>query len=179
MNYRTNPRNGHKLSILGFGCMRFTGSLVGSFGGGKIDEEKIEHLIKDAVAQGINYFDTAYIYSGSEEMLGKALRNNDLRKDVYIATKLPVMMCRKKDDIDKYFNIQLERLQTDYIDYYLFHMLSDMDTWNNFLEWGIEDWIKEKKAAGRIDQIGFSFHGSQQAFLAILDAYDWDFCQIQ
>ncbi|MCC8122407.1 MAG: aldo/keto reductase [Oscillospiraceae bacterium] len=180
MQYRTNPKNGDKLSTLGFGCMRFTDSLAGSFGvGGKFDAQKIEHLIKTAVDQGVNYFDTAYIYAGSEEMLGKTLANYGLRKEVYIATKLPVFMCRSKTDIDKYFDLQLERLQTDYIDYYLFHMLSDLSTWKKFLAWDIEAWIQSKKASGQIRQIGFSYHGPQHEFLALLDHYDWDFCQIQ
>ncbi len=180
MQYRINPKNGDKLSILGLGCMRFTGSLAGSFGiGGKIDEEKIEHLIKASVDQGVNYFDTAYIYAGSEEILGKTLAKYNLRQQVYIATKLPVIMCRNKADIDKYFDRQLVRLQTDYIDYYLFHMLPDVATWDKFREWGIEEWIERKKESGQIKQIGFSYHGSQSEFLALLDAYDWDFCQIQ
>jgi len=179
VNYRINPKNGDKLSILGFGCMRFANSLAGSFGIGGFDTKKAESLIKAAVEKGINYFDTAYLYAGTEEVLGKTLKKYDMRKQVYIATKLPVIMCRNKSDLDKYFNRQLERLQTDYIDYYLFHMLSDIATWEKFLGWGVEEWIQEKKEAGQIKQIGFSFHGSQGEFLSLLDAYNWDFVQIQ
>lgn len=177
MQYRINPRNGDKLSILGFGCMRFSGKA--GFVGAQFDVPKIENLIKVAVEKGINYFDTAYIYSGSEEILGKTLEKFGLRKQVYIATKLPVIMCKNKGDLDKYFDKQLERLQTDYIDYYLFHMLSDMATWDKFLKWGVLEWIQKKKELGQIRQIGFSFHGSQGEFLKLLDVYDWDFCQIQ
>jgi len=178
MNYKINPRNGDKLPVLGFGCMRFAGSLTGSFTG-KFDLQKAEILIKAAVDKGINYFDTAYMYAGNEEILGKTLAKYDLRKKVYIATKFPLIICRSKTDFDKYFNRQLERLQTDYIDYYLIHMLSDIDTWNKLREWGIEGWAQNKKEAGQIRQFGFSFHGSQGAFLSLLDAYNWDFVQIQ
>jgi predicted aldo/keto reductase-like oxidoreductase len=179
MNYKINPRNGEKLSILGFGCMRFGGTDIANSFSGRFDVQKAENLIKTAIDNGVNYFDTAYIYSGSEETLGKTLAKYDLREQVYIATKLPVIMCRNKSDIDKYFDRQLERLQTDYIDYYLFHMLSDVATWDKFCKWDIEEWIKRKKESGQIKQIGFSFHGPQQDFLDLLDVYDWDFCQIQ
>lgn len=176
MQYRIDPKTGNKLSILGFGCMRFAGNdkFLGSF-----DAQKAENLIKAAVEKGINYFDTAYIYSGSEEILGKTLAKHNLRQKVYIATKLPLILCRSKSDMNKYFNRQLERLQTDYIDYYLLHMLSDTKAWEKLCEWGIESWIQEKKAAGQIKQIGFSFHGRRDEFLSLLDFYDWDFVQIQ
>ncbi len=180
MNYRTNPKNGDKLSILGFGCMRFSESLAGSFGFGKsFDSQKAENLIKTAIDKGVNYFDTAYVYSGSEEILGMTLAKYDLREQVFVATKMPLMLCRSKSDFDKFFNRQLERLQTDYIDYYLLHMLADTNEWNKLCEWGIESWIQEKKALGQINQIGFSYHGSRDDFLLLLDAYDWDFVQIQ
>jgi len=176
MKYRTNPKNGDKLSILGFGCMRFGGN--DSFGG-SFDEQKAENLIKTAIDQGVNYFDTAYIYSGSEEILGKTLSKYGLRETVYIATKLPLIFCKRKSDLDKYFNRQLERLQTNYIDYYLLHMLADTNTWDTLCGWGIESWIQEKKASGQIRQMGFSFHGSRDEFLALLDVYDWDLVLIQ
>jgi len=176
MNYRTNLKNGDKLSILGFGCMRFGGP--GTFGG-KFDEAKAENLIKSAIDKGVNYFDSAYIYTGSEVVLGKTLAKYGLREKVYISTKIPVIMCRNKSDFDKYFNRQLERLQTGYIDYYLFHMLPDTDTWDKFRGWGVESWIAGKKAAGQIRQIGFSYHGSRDDFLTLLEAYDWDAVTIQ
>ena len=176
MQYRANLKNGDKLSILGFGCMRFGGN--GSFGG-KFDPHKAENLIKAAIDKGVNYFDTAYIYPGSEEILGKTLAKYGVRKKVYVATKLPLILCRSKSDLDKYFNRQLERLQTDYIDYYLLHMLSNTNEWDKLREWGIESWIQEKKTAGQIKQFGFSYHGSRDDFLALLDVYAWDFVQIQ
>ena len=179
MNYKINPRNGDKLSVLGYGCMRFGGDSLSSSFSGAFDPQKAEQLIKSAVENGINYFDTAYVYAGSEEVLGKTLQKYGFRDKVYIATKMPLILCRNKSDLDKYFAKHLERLQTDYIDYYLLHMLTDIKTWNTLCDWGIKEWAAEKKAAGQIWEFGFSFHGAQDEFLALLDAYDWDFCQIQ
>jgi len=179
VEYRVNPRNADRLSALGFGCMRFAGESIGGSFAGRFDARKAEHLIKSAVEQGVNYFDTAYVYAGSEEILGKTLSKYGMRDRVYIATKMPLIICRKKEDLDKYFQKHLERLQTDRIDYYLLHMLTDMNTWDTLREWGIEDWAARKKAEGRIRQFGFSFHGSQAEFLSLIDAFDWDFVQIQ
>ena len=103
----------------------------------------------------------------------------DMRKQVYIATKLPLMLCRSRLDFDKYFNRQLQRLKTDYIDYYLFHMLSGISEWEKLRGWDVEKWIQEKKDSGQIKQIGFSYHGSRDEFLKLLDVYEWDFVQIQ
>ncbi|MCD8361747.1 MAG: aldo/keto reductase [Lachnospiraceae bacterium] len=179
MKYNINPKNGDRLSVLGYGCMRFAGdSIVTSFSG-RFDAKKVEHLIVSAVEQGINYFDTAYIYTGSEEILGSVLKKHNLRDQVYIATKMPLFLCRKAEDLDKFFDKHLEHLQTDHIDYYLLHMLGDRKTWNTLCEWGIREWAEEKKKSGQIQNFGFSFHGAQDEFLALLDAYDWDFCQIQ
>jgi predicted aldo/keto reductase-like oxidoreductase len=140
---------------------------------------KTGDLVARAVEGGINYFDTAYMYPGNEEALGIALEKGRLRDRVYIATKLPLMVVRGGEDFNRYFDKSLERLKTDRIDYYLLHMLSDMDTWRKLRAWGMEEWIQEKKRQGRIGQIGFSFHGSQGEFFRLLDAYDWEFCQIQ
>ena len=172
MQYRTD-RQGCEISVLGYGCMRFTKKGVAT------DMEKTEKEILLAIERGINYFDTAYIYPGSEVALGQILAKNNLREKVHIATKLPQYLIRNEAAIEKYFNEQLERLQTDYIDYYLMHMLTDIDAWNTLKALGIEEWIKQKKAEGKIKQIGFSYHGNSPMFLEILNAYDWDFCQIQ
>ncbi|MDR3343261.1 MAG: aldo/keto reductase [Treponema sp.] len=153
--------------------MRFPRSM------GAIDMRKTEGLIMEAIRRGVNYFDTAYIYPGSEEALGTILEKNRVRDQVFIATKLPLVVVRGHEDFDKFFNKQLERLRTDHIDYYLMHMLTDMNLWEKLREWGIADWIQEKKQAGAIRQAGFSFHGAQDAFLKLLEAYPWDFCQIQ
>ena len=172
MQYR-NDRNGQPISLLGYGCMRFTKK------GNSIDLEKAEKELLRAIELGVNYFDTAYIYSGSEVALGKILAKNNCREKINIATKLPQYLIKSKSGINKYFKEQCERLQTNYIDYYLMHMLTDIGAWEKLKRLGIEDWIAEKKASGEIRNLGFSFHGNTEKFLEILNAYDWDFCQIQ
>ena len=172
MNYRTD-RYGNKLSILGFGCMRFPQKL------GKIDMEETEAEIMTAFRSGVNYYDTAYLYPGSEAALGEILEKNGIREQVYIATKLPHSLIKSADALDKLFAEELKRLRTDYVDYYLMHMLTDTDTWNRLKELGIEEWIAKKKASGAIKQVGFSYHGNSDMFCSLVDAYDWDFCQIQ
>lgn len=172
MLYRED-KQGEKISQLGYGCMRFTKNGAG------IDFEKAEKEILLAYEQGVNYFDTAYVYPGSEECLGKILAKNNLRSKVNIATKLPQYIMRSMDSIEKTFNEELKRLQTDYIDYYLMHMFTDIQEWENLKALGIEEWIAKHKADRSIRKIGFSYHGDTDMFLKILHAYDWDFCQIQ
>ena len=172
MQYRPD-RQGNPISLLGYGCMRFAKT------GGAIDLDKAEREILRAVELGVNYFDTAYIYPGSESALGEILARNRLRDRVNIATKLPQYLINGTAAIDRYFAEQLRRLKTDHIDYYLMHMLTDLQAWNKLEALGIRDWIDRRKAEGSIRQIGFSFHGNTEMFLKILDAYDWDFCQIQ
>ena len=172
MQYRKD-RYGNDLSVLGYGCMRFTTE------NGKIDIDKTEKEILRALELGVNYFDTAYIYSGSEAALGEIFSRNGIREKLNIATKLPQYLISSKKAIDKYFNEQLSRLKTDHIDYYLMHMLTDIEAWNKLVSLGIKEWIDEKKERNEIRQVGFSFHGNTDIFLKILNAYDWDFCQIQ
>ena len=172
MNYRSD-KYGNKISILGYGCMRFTTK------GGKIDLNKAEEEIMEAYNLGVNYYDTAYVYPGSEVALGKILEKNNIREKVNIATKLPHYLIKKEDSIEKYFEEQLSRLKTNYIDYYLMHMLTDIKTWERLKSLGIEKWLDEKKKSGQIKQVGFSYHGNSDMFCKLLDAYDWDFCQIQ
>ena len=172
MLYRENKK-GDKLSILGFGCMRFPRS------GGKIDEEKTEKLILSAYESGVNYYDTAYLYGGSEEVLGRILNKHGLREKVKVATKLPHSGCHTPEDIERLFQISLSRLGTDYVDNYLMHNVSSFAQWESLVAAGVEGWISEKKAEGSIRNIGFSYHGSLVDFKKLVDAYDWDFCQIQ
>jgi len=172
MNYRKD-KYGNDISLLGFGCMRFTQS------GGKIDLDKAEKEILAAFHAGVNYFDTAYIYPGSEAAIGEIFARNKIRKQVKIATKLPHYLIKNADQMEKYFSEQLKRLQTDYIDYYLMHMLTDVQTWNKLKNMGILEWLESKKESGAIRQIGFSYHGNSDMFCQLVDAYDWDFCQIQ
>jgi len=173
MQYRMDIKSGNKLSIIGFGCMRFPRD------SDKIDINRTEQLIIKAVQDGINYFDTAYAYGGSEDVLGQIIAKNNLRSKIFLATKMPLDKCGSYDDFDSLFHEQLKRLHTDYIDYYLLHNLSDINLWNKLCELGIERWIKEKKESSQIKSVGFSFHGIHEEFLKLLDVYNWDFCQIQ
>lgn len=172
MQYRKD-RKGTPISQLGYGCMRFTKK------GTSIDFEKAEREVMHAIEHGVNYFDTAYIYPGNEECLGKILAKNQIREKIHIATKLPQYLMRNPAAIEKTFREELRRLQTDYIDYYLMHMFTDIHEWENIKSLGIEEWIKRHKEDGSVRNIGFSYHGDTEMFLKILDAYDWDFCQIQ
>ena len=172
MNYRMD-KHGNPISILGFGCMRFQQTM------GKIDIAKAEQEILTAFHAGVNYYDTAYIYPGSEAALGEIFERNGIRDQVYIATKLPHYLIRSMEGMEKLFNEQLSRLRTDYVDYYLMHMLTDTATWAQLKELGIVEWLEEKKRSGAIRQVGFSYHGNADMFCQLLDAYDWEFCQIQ
>lgn len=172
MKYRTD-KYGNKISVLGFGCMRFTGKGI------KLDFAKAEKELMAAYKAGVNYFDTAYLYPGSEELLGKVLEKNQIRDKVNIATKLPHYMIKSRNDLDKYFNEELNRLRTDHVDYYLMHMLTDVKTWERLKDLGIEEWLKEKKEKKQIRQVGFSYHGNSDMFCQLIDAYDWDICLIQ
>ena len=172
MQYRTD-KYGNKLSVLGFGCMRFQRKA------GSIDIQEAEREILLAYKNGVNYYDTAYIYSGSEAAIGEIFERNGIRRDIHIATKLPHYLIKSVAGMEKLFQEQLKRLRTDYIDYYLMHMLNDADTWQRLLDMGISQWIEEKKKSGAIRQIGFSYHGNSDTFCKIIDAWDWDFCQIQ
>lgn len=145
----------------------------------RIDRAKTEELLLSAVEKGVNYFDTAYIYPGSEEILGQVLEKNNLRDKIFLATKLPLISLKSRDDYEGIFAEQLSRLKTNRIDYYFMHNLSDTNLWERLRAMGIEDWICKMKKTGHIMQLGFSFHGSQCEFFSLLDAYDWDFCQIQ
>ncbi|MBE6031712.1 MAG: aldo/keto reductase [Clostridiales bacterium] len=172
MNYRSD-KYGNQISILGFGCMRFPQVM------GKINMKETEAEIMEAFRSGVNYYDTAYIYPGSEAALGEILEKNGIREQVYIATKLPHYLIRSREGMEKKFQEQLKRLRTDHIDYYLMHMLSDVETWEKLKGLGILEWLEEKQKAGQIRQVGFSYHGNSDTFCKLLDAHDWDFCQIQ
>ncbi len=172
MQYR-KMKDGSDVSVLGYGCMRFTTKA------GSIDMKKAEHEIMSAIKMGVNYYDTAYIYPGSEVALGTILEKNRCRDKVMIATKLPYYLVKTSAAIDKYFDEQCKRLRTDHIDFYLMHMLGDVKAWESMKALGIEEWVRKKKASGEIRNFGFSFHGDTKTFIELIDAYDWDFCQIQ
>jgi uncharacterized protein len=177
MNYRAFPGNTDNYSILGFGCMRFP-TIQGE--GEQIDRERSEAMLDEALQSGVNYFDTAWPYHGgeSEPFLGDFLEKRGIRDQVSIATKLPSWLIKKVDDPMRYFEQQLERLRTDRIDLYLLHALS-RDNWDRLKRADIFPFMDRLKEEGLIGKIGFSFHDELSVFKEILDAYSWDFCQIQ
>ncbi len=172
MQYRKDKK-GNDISLLGYGCMRFTKK------GASVDLDKAEKEIMAAIEGGVNYLDTAYIYPGSEAAVGEILERNSCRGKVYIATKLPHYLIKSMDGVEKTFREELRRLRTGYIDYYLMHMLTDLATWEKLKNLGVDKWIEEKLSSGQIRNIGFSYHGSTDMFRQLVDAYQWDFCQIQ
>ncbi len=176
MQYRYFTKNRIKISSLGFGCMRLP--VLGN-DLSKIDEKKASELLSFAIDKGINYFDTAYNYHQgmSELFLGKFL-NKSLRDKVYIATKCPVWLTEEYEDFEKLLDDQLEKLKTDYIDFYLLHSLHKK-TWDKVVELRVFDFLKQAKEKGKIKYIGFSFHDELPLFKEIIDSYPWDFCQIQ
>jgi uncharacterized protein len=173
MQYRTVPKNGDKLSALGFGAMRLPTRM------GRIDDDRAAKQIKSAIDNGVNYIDTAVPYHGgeSERFLGRALQGG-YREKVKIATKLPPWSVKTREDMDRILDIQLKKLRTDRIDYYLIHSL-EASQWRRLHELGVLDFFDKAKAAGKITNAGFSFHGDRKTFKEIIDAYDWTFCQIQ
>lgn len=172
MQYRKD-RKGNDISVLGYGCMRFTKK------GGSIDIDKAEKEVMAAIGAGVNYLDTAYVYPGNEVAVGEILHRNHCREEIYLATKLPHYLIKSIEGVEKMFQEELKRLKTDYIDYYLMHMLTDIPTWDRLKQMGMTEWIEKKLASGQIRNIGFSYHGNSDMFIQLVDAYDWDFCQIQ
>lgn len=164
---------GYEVSLLGFGCMRFPTRKE------KIDEAAAGELIDAAMAGGVNYFDTAWPYHDgtSEAFVGKALAKYD-RSSYALATKLPCWLVKSKEDAEKIFATQLERLRTDHVDFYLLHAL-DGARWDEMEKLGVYDLVSSWRDAGRIRKVGFSFHGSYADFERIVRAKRWDFCQIQ
>lgn len=174
MEKRQLEKLGIETSLLGFGCMRFPVTADG-----KIDEPEAQKMLDKAIASGVNYIDTAYPYhsGASEPFVGKALKKYD-RSSFFLATKLPVWLVKEPEDIDRIFNEQLTRLQTDYIDFYLMHALS-RERFEAMKKVGCIEKLEQLKAQGKIRYLGFSFHDSYEVFEEILNYRDWDFCQIQ
>lgn len=173
MLYRTMPKNGDSISILGFGAMRLPQKR------GKIDEQRATAQLRMAIDRGVNYVDGAMPYHAGacEPFLGRALAGG-YRERVKIATKLPHWDVSSREDMDALLSVQLQNLNTDHIDYYLIHQV-DMAEWQRLVPLGIVDFLDRAKADGKIINAGFSFHSSYEDFTALIDAYGWDFCQIQ
>jgi hypothetical protein len=177
MQYRQFGKLNIAISALGFGLMRLPAI---DNDNSKIDEAEAIRMIRYAIDNGVNYIDTAWPYHGgnSEIVAGKALKDG-YREKTFLATKLPTWLINEKEDMDKYLNEQLKKLQTDYIDFYLLHAL-DKSKWENMKKVDALSWAEKKKQEGKIRYIGFSFHDEYPVFQEIVDYYDkWDFCQIQ
>ncbi|WP_409199573.1 aldo/keto reductase [Methanobrevibacter sp. DSM 116169] len=172
MKYRKMPKIEDEISLLGYGCMRFPRK------NGIIDKKRTEKQIIEAINNGINYFDTAYLYYGSEETLGEIL-SQGYRDKVKIATKIPGPKIKKYEDFSEIFEKQLKMLKTDYLDNILIHSLASFEEWNYLKDIGVLDFFKLEKDKGRIINIGFSYHGNIKNFKKIIDDYDWDFCMVQ
>ncbi len=182
MHYRTLGRTGVEVSALGFGCMRLP--TLGA--PDKIDEPAATRLLREAIDKGVTYVDTAWFYHAtsfgqagqSEPFVGRAL-SGGYRDRVQLATKLPQQIIKRSDEMDRYLTQQLERLQTDHIDFYLVHGL-DGDSWNRMRDLGVREFLDQARASGRIRFPAFSFHGHKDDFPRIIDDYDdWAFAQIQ
>ncbi|MBQ4627316.1 MAG: aldo/keto reductase [Clostridia bacterium] len=178
MKYRRLGKTGVDVSVLGFGCMRLP-TVDGQ--DGRIDEEKAVEMVRRSIDSGINYLDTAFFYHGgkSEEFVGKVIKDG-YREKTYVATKLPLGNVNCEEDVEKIFTEQLNRLGTDYVDFYLLHAANN-DSWENrVLKYNVIPQIEKFKADGRIKHFGFSFHDDLDVFKKIIDSYDgFEFCQIQ
>lgn len=184
MQYRKLGNSGIEVSILGFGCMRLpllgqSNSKADVFDPNKpIDEDQTNRMIDYAMEHGVTYFDTAYPYHGgkSETLLGQALQGK--RDQVMIATKLPLWITEKADDLERFLNEQLDKLRTDHLDFYLLHGLN-RPLWQKAKDLGSLDFLDRILADGRARYVGFSFHDDVKIFKEIVDSYDWTLCQIQ
>ena len=182
MIYRQLGKTGIDLSILGFGCMRLP---VIDHRPDKIDYPKATQLLHYAIDNGVNYVDTAYFYHASvfgqrgesEPFVGKAL-SGEWRKKVYLATKMPLFQLRQKEQMDAFLKEQLERLNTDYLDFYLLHGLNGQ-LWDRMKNLGVREFFDKKKTEGKLRFPAFSFHGKTEDFIRICNEYDWTYAQIQ
>jgi predicted aldo/keto reductase-like oxidoreductase len=176
MLYRELGSTGEKISVLGFGCMRLP-VLNGQYD--KVDFDAAIPLIRKAIDNGVNYLDTAYPYHNgqSETAIADAMKEG-YREKVFIADKLPSWLIQKREDMDYFLQEQLQRLQTEQIDFYLLHSIKE-DYWDNLKSLGVLEFLDDAVADGRIKYTGFSFHGELELFFDVIDSYNWDMCQVQ
>ena len=185
MTLRTNPGNGDKVSILGYGCMRWP-MIKDEDGKDIIDQEAVNSLVDHAMANGVNYYDTSpvYLQGQSEEATGIALKRHP-RESYFIATKLSNFSNYTRENSMLMYKKSFEKLQTDYIDYYLLHSIGGggIEVFNQrYVDNGMVDFLVEERKAGRIRNLGFSFHGDKDsfdAFMELHEKYHWNFVQIQ
>ena len=185
MTLRTNPGNGDKVSILGYGCMRWP-MIKDEDGKDIIDQEAVNSMVDHAMANGVNYYDTSpvYLQGQSEEATGIALKRHP-RESYFIATKLSNFSNYTRENSMLMYKKSFEKLQTDYIDYYLLHSIGGggIEVFNQrYVDNGMVDFLVEERKAGRIRNLGFSFHGDKDsfdAFMELHEKYHWDFVQIQ
>jgi len=182
MKYRKFGKTGLDISVLGLGCMRLP--VIGK-DRSRIEETEATKMVHLAIDEGINYIDTAYPYhtkdfskgGASEPFLAKALKNG-YRERIYLATKLPCWLVHSRNDMDRYLEEQLKRLDTGCIDFYLLHALN-RPTWKKMVRYGVFGFLDDAINSGEIRYAGFSFHDDIDLFKEIVDAHDWSFCQIQ
>ena len=185
MTLRTNPGNGDQVSLLGYGCMRWP-MIMDDEGKDIVDQEAVNRLVDHAMANGVNYFDTSpvYLQGQSEQATGIALKRYP-RESYFIATKLSNFSNYTRENSMLMYKMSFENLQTDYIDYYLLHSIGGggIEVFNQrYVDNGMLDFLMEERKAGRIRNLGFSFHGDQKsfdAFMELHEKYHWDFVQIQ
>ncbi len=174
MQYRTFNKTGEKVSLLGMGTMRFP-----LLEDGTIDKKEAIGMIRKAIDSGVNYIDTAYMYHDgeSEKVVGQALKDG-YREKVFLADKMPVWLAKDEEQMKDLFQEQFDRLETDVIDMYLVHNIT-APVWKRVQKLHLMDFLEKKRAEGKIKQIGFSFHDELSLFKEVMDAWPWDFCQIQ
>jgi len=178
LRYRLFGKTGLSVSVFGLGCMRFP-TEKDADGNQIVEKDKAFELIHTAINEGVNYFDTAYPYHGgqSEPLLGEALSSVN-REEIFVATKSPVWKVEDHDDFERFIDKQLERLRTDYIDFYLLHSLN-RKLWDKAIEHRALDFLEKIQSDGRAKHVGFSFHDNFDVFKEITRSYDWDMLQIQ
>lgn len=174
MQYRTFNKTGEKVSLLGTGTMRLPLCQDGT-----VDRNEAIEMIRHSIDMGVNYVDTAYMYHDgeSEKIVGEALKDG-YREKVLLADKMPVWLAKDEEKMKELFEEQFARLQVDVIDMYLVHNIT-APVWRRVQKFHLMDFLEEQQKKGRIKHIGFSFHDELSLFKEVIDAYPWDFCQIQ